>query len=109
MIKLFFFLIPQILLSAPNWLGYDVKLDCLNSQLGNQNFIGINFLLTNSSKPITLQLDFNYDQILIPDSSLYEWGIVCDQSSSDCQRGDQIKEGSFNQFSYKGVDSKVSL
>ena len=52
----------------------------------------------------------DFDKVLIPNSSTFQWGIVCDATNPDCELSGNEEKGTYDfGRDYKGLLGKLTL
>lgn len=93
---------------ADPWIPANKKLDSLNLFDGDRNFFGAT-LIHSKDQEQKFRFNFNFDQVLIPDKQVFNWGIQCDDSNPTCVMTNKKAQFTFDQITYKGYEGSVEV
>lgn len=54
-------------------------------------------------------INFDFDKVLIPDTTVFQWGVKCDETNPDCKMTTNQDSGSYDDRTYKGLLGKLTL
>lgn len=58
---------------------------------------------------MTFGYNLNFDEVLIPNKTNFDWGILCDEKNPDCEMSSTVAQGTYENSTYKGLRGNVTL
>lgn len=66
------------IMKCDDWLKSNFKLKTTQKFVNNQNYLGTSLYLPHDKTELNFQIDLNFDETLIADKKVFNWGVLCD-------------------------------